>query len=95
MPGRRPARHSAGDLHIFFTPASYHALTASPERPARARSRQRRKSLSGKQSKQKRTGGTAQRSQTTTREEKRAQFEQPKSRTGLHMTLAAASRSWP
>jgi uncharacterized membrane protein len=47
--------------------------------------------LSGKQSKQKRTAGTAQRSQTTTREEKRAQFEQPKSRTALHVTLAAVA----
>jgi uncharacterized membrane protein len=44
--------------------------------------------LSGKQSKKQRTGGAAQPSQATTREEKRAQFEQPKSRTGLHMLLA-------
>ena len=46
-----------------------------------------RKTLSGKQNKKKRTGG-AQNSQTTARQEKRAQFEQPKSRTGLHLTLA-------
>jgi uncharacterized membrane protein len=44
--------------------------------------------LSGKQNKKQRTGATAQRSQSTTRQEKRAQFEQPRSRTGLHMTLA-------
>jgi uncharacterized membrane protein len=43
--------------------------------------------LSGKQNKRKRTGGT-QRSQTTAREQKRQQFEQPKSRTALHLTLA-------
>ena len=43
--------------------------------------------MSGKQSKKKRTGGP-QRSQTTARDEKRAQFEQPKSRTGLHLALA-------
>ena len=46
-----------------------------------------RKTLSGKQNKKKRTGGS-QKSQTTARQEKRAQFEQPKSRTGLHLTLA-------
>jgi uncharacterized membrane protein len=43
--------------------------------------------LSGKQNKKRRTGGP-QRSQTTARDEKRAQFEQPKSRTGLHLALA-------
>jgi uncharacterized membrane protein len=43
--------------------------------------------LSGKQTKKTRTGGP-QRSQTTARDEKRAQFEQPKSRTGLHLALA-------
>jgi uncharacterized membrane protein len=43
--------------------------------------------LSGKQNKKKRTGGT-QDSQATARQQKRAQFEQPKSRTGLHLTLA-------
>jgi uncharacterized membrane protein len=43
--------------------------------------------LSGKQNKRKRTGGT-QSSQTTARQEKRAQFEQPKGRTGLHLALA-------
>jgi uncharacterized membrane protein len=46
-----------------------------------------RTGLSGKQNKRKRTGGT-QSSQTTARAEKRAQFEQPKSRTSLHLTLA-------
>ena len=44
--------------------------------------------MSGKQNKRRRTGGTPQRSQTTARQQKRAQFEQPKSRTGLHLTLA-------
>jgi uncharacterized membrane protein len=44
--------------------------------------------LSGKQSRKKRTGGAAKSSQSTTRQEKRAQFEQPRSRTGLHMALA-------
>jgi len=42
--------------------------------------------LSGKQSKR-RTGGT-QGSQSAAREQKRAQFEKPKGRTGLHMALA-------
>jgi uncharacterized membrane protein len=45
-------------------------------------------SLSGKQNKRKRTGHQMQRSQSTVRQQKRAQFEQPKSRTGLHLTLA-------
>jgi uncharacterized membrane protein len=43
--------------------------------------------LSGKQNQKKRTGGPKG-SQATAREEKRAQFEQPKSRTGLHLALA-------
>jgi uncharacterized membrane protein len=43
--------------------------------------------LSGKQNKKRRTGGT-QSSQASARQEKRAQFEQPKSRTGLHLTIA-------
>ena len=43
--------------------------------------------MSGKQHR-KRTRGTTQRSQSAVRQEKRAQFEQPKSRTGLHLTLA-------
>jgi uncharacterized membrane protein len=46
-----------------------------------------RTGLSGKQNKKRRTGAP-QRSQVTVRDEKRAQFEQPKSRTGLHLTLA-------
>jgi uncharacterized membrane protein len=46
----------------------------------------RRIDLSGKQNKRKRTG--TQRSQTTAREQKRQQFEQPKSRTSLHLALA-------
>jgi len=46
-----------------------------------------RKTLSGKQNKKKRTGGM-QGSQTTARQEKRAQFEQPTGRTTLHLTLA-------
>ena len=48
---------------------------------------QGRNGLSGKQNKKKRTGG-AQSSQASARQEKRAQFEQPKSRTGLHLALA-------
>ena len=43
--------------------------------------------MSGKQNKRKRTGAV-QRSQAASREQKRAQFQQPKSRTGLHLTLA-------
>ena len=43
--------------------------------------------MSGKQNKKQRTSGT-QRSQTTVRDEKRAQFEQPRNRTGLHLALA-------
>ena len=43
--------------------------------------------MSVKQHRKKRTGG-AQSAQTTAREQKRAQFEQPKSRTGLHLTIA-------
>jgi uncharacterized membrane protein len=46
-----------------------------------------RTGLSGKQNKKSRTGGS-QSSPASTRQEKRAQFEQPKSRTGLHLTLA-------
>ena len=43
--------------------------------------------LSVKQNKKNRTGGT-QSSQASARQQKRAQFEQPKSRTGLHLTIA-------
>ena len=43
--------------------------------------------MSAKQSKRKRTG-SEQKPQGTVRAEKRAQFEQPKSRTRLHLTLA-------
>ena len=44
--------------------------------------------LSGKQNKKKRTGGT-QSSQASARQEKRAQFEEPRKRTTLHIALAA------
>lgn len=47
--------------------------------------------MPGKQSKKKRTGGSAQRAQATTREQKRAQFERPRSRTALHLTLAGVA----
>jgi uncharacterized membrane protein len=46
--------------------------------------------LSSKKSKRNRTGAPAQRSPQT-RQEKRAQFEQPKGRTGLHLTLAGVA----
>ena len=44
--------------------------------------------MSGKQNKKKRTGGTQSSQTSSARQEKRAQFEQPKSRAGLHLTLA-------
>jgi uncharacterized membrane protein len=46
--------------------------------------------LSGKTSKRRRAqNGAAMQSKQTVREEKRAQFEQPRSRTGLHLLLAS------
>jgi uncharacterized membrane protein len=74
-------------LHNFFTPAPYHAWTAISHGRVRTPATHRRTVLSGKQNKKRRTGGT-QSPQASARQEKRAQFEQPKSRTGLHLTLA-------
>ncbi len=47
--------------------------------------------MSGKQNKRRRTGRPAQPSGSTAREQKRAQFEQPKSRTGMHLALAGVA----
>lgn len=46
--------------------------------------------MSGKQDKRRRTGARAAGTRSV-REEKRAQFEQPKSRTGLHLALAGVA----
>ena len=59
-------------------------------RAGAARSGRGRLRLSAKQNKKNRTGGT-QSSQASARQEKRAQFEQPKSRTGLHLTIAGVA----